>query len=846
MTSPKKLKVQDAKQLLEMDRVLRLHEGQIWYVISNTWWKEFLSNAELADGDAVIEMPPISNKDVVEKNSEDQYVLKPNLSGSLGFVSDAVFANLRSVFGIEDEERDVISRKVVKGMLRDETFIEVYPLQIKIANYNNKEVVFTIEVSQAATIDKIREIVFDQLKIEEQYRNGAHFLIEEKGRYDCLPDTVSYAKLSAILHSGAIVYVDASGATSEELVAAQNGTTRGGRFSERVATYQKGLCGLQNLGNTCFMNSNVPELTEYFINDEYYDEINTTNPLGTHGRLVKAYAELLKDMWSGCSSSCVIGEFAPRFNGYAQQDSQELTAFLLDGLHEDLNRIKNKPYVEEKEMEGRDEAQAAREAWQDYKKRNDSIIVDLLHGQLKSTLTCNVCSKISIKFDPFCYLSLPIPAKERQVKSTINFVRKDKWAKFLLTHTNKTTILQLKDVLRQHLKIPDHMEIVMLTYFSSDILEDDKLVGTSYNNIGKQFYAYALDGCGPLLLVENRKPNSSLLGNVFPVRRPEKLTKQFVFDSILPLCRDYFWRTDAGTSAMDTNVKDSPKQGEEPIEDGIKPQYSQVNPDEIALQEPNLMLQEFPDDPDEEVPFSLPYVDGPVPKIMLTWEENKQFSSVNPDVSEVVNLGSLVEREVNITQVKKAYTIKECIDAYTTKEQLSEEDSWFCPNCKTHQRAFKKLDLWSLPQILIIHLKRFLYTRYSREKIDTEIDIPVKGLDIGEKVRDPSQKDEKYDLIGISNHSGGLWIFLTFGSINLIIFFEGLGSGHYTARALNNNTWCEFNDSSAYALNTPPGDSIVSKEAYMLVYRRRQTNQQQIKQQIRKSPRIAAATAECV
>nr|CAD2130407.1 unnamed protein product [Meloidogyne enterolobii] len=131
-------------------------------------------------------------------------------------------------------------------------------------------------------------------------------------------------------------------------------------------------------------------------------------------------------------------------------------------------------------------------------------------------------------------------------------------------------------------------------------------------------------------------------------------------------------------------------------------------------------------------------------------------------------------------------------------------------------------------QILIIHLKRFLYTRYSREKIDTEIDIPVKGLDIGEKVRDPSQKDEKYDLIGISNHSGGL------------------GSGHYTARALNNNTWCEFNDSSAYALNTPPGDSIVSKEAYMLVYRRRQTNQQQIKQQIRKSPRIAAATAECV
>jgi ubiquitin C-terminal hydrolase len=49
--------------------------------------------------------------------------------------------------------------------------------------------------------------------------------------------------------------------------------------------------------------SNVLELTEYFINDEHSAEINTSNPLGTHGRLVKAYADLLKDMWSGQFSS---------------------------------------------------------------------------------------------------------------------------------------------------------------------------------------------------------------------------------------------------------------------------------------------------------------------------------------------------------------------------------------------------------------------------------------------------------------------------------------------------------------------------------------------------------------
>ena len=48
-----------------------------------------------------------------------------------------------------------------------------------------------------------------------------------------------------------------------------------------------------------------------------------------------------------------VGRFQPQFSGYQQQDSQELMAFLLDGLHEDLNRIKEKPYLEVKDADGR-------------------------------------------------------------------------------------------------------------------------------------------------------------------------------------------------------------------------------------------------------------------------------------------------------------------------------------------------------------------------------------------------------------------------------------------------------------------------------------------------------------
>lgn len=58
---------------------------------------------------------------------------------------------------------------------------------------------------------------------------------------------------------------------------------------------------------------------------------------------------------------------------------QELLAFLLDGLHEDLNRIKNKPYFEIKDASGRPDEEVADEYWSNHFARNDSIIVDLCH-----------------------------------------------------------------------------------------------------------------------------------------------------------------------------------------------------------------------------------------------------------------------------------------------------------------------------------------------------------------------------------------------------------------------------------------------------------------------------------
>ena len=115
--------------------------------------------------------------------------------------------------------------------------------------------------------------------------------------------------------------------------------------------------------------SNSEDLTEYFVSGDYVDDINTDNVLGHGGRVATVYAGLLKDMWSGKYSVCApsdfkktIGEFCPQFAGYQQQDSQEFMQFLLDGLHEDLNRVRKKPYVEAVESNNRPDEEVAKES----------------------------------------------------------------------------------------------------------------------------------------------------------------------------------------------------------------------------------------------------------------------------------------------------------------------------------------------------------------------------------------------------------------------------------------------------------------------------------------------------
>jgi len=188
---------------------------------------------------------------------------------------------------------------------------------------------------------------------------------------------------------------------------------------------ETGAVGLKNLGNTCFMNSilqclsNTTVLTEFFTGNKYKEEVNTDNPLGHNGKIAQSYGKLIKELWGDAFSLVVprdlkdtIGEFQPQFAGYQQQDSQELLQFLLDGLHEDLNRVKKKPFTSTIESKGRADDIISRESWRRYLLRNDSKIVDHCFGQYKSHVTCTNCNADSVTFEPFNILNLPLPVKQ--------------------------------------------------------------------------------------------------------------------------------------------------------------------------------------------------------------------------------------------------------------------------------------------------------------------------------------------------------------------------------------------------------------------------------------------------
>mmetsp|Transcript_90094 Transcript_90094/g.160448 ORF Transcript_90094/g.160448 Transcript_90094/m.160448 type:complete len:552 (-) Transcript_90094:61-1716(-) len=246
-----------------------------------------------------------------------------------------------------------------------------------------------------------------------------------------------------------------------------------------------GKVGLKNLGNTCFMNTglqclaHIEPLAAHFLNGDFKQEMGSKTQKKGKGELAKTFADLIRTIWQSekpvydpRTFRQMLKRTAPHLmDSDEQQDVQEFLAFCIDGLHEDLSRISKAPPPLSEDQEKEDETLQQREgddfgaalAWLRHLERERSFLVDLLQGQLRSTLTCRTCGHTSRRYDPFLYLSLPVAKNMSQVTDALSkylepeeLTGDERWhcdsCKKKVDATKKIDLWNLPAVLVLHLK----------------------------------------------------------------------------------------------------------------------------------------------------------------------------------------------------------------------------------------------------------------------------------------------------------------------------------------------------------------------------------------------------------
>uniref|UniRef100_A0A665W8F9 Ubiquitin carboxyl-terminal hydrolase n=1 Tax=Echeneis naucrates TaxID=173247 RepID=A0A665W8F9_ECHNA len=146
-------------------------------------------------------------------------------------------------------------------------------------------------------------------------------------------------------------------------------------------------------------------------------------------------------------------------------------------------------------------------------------------------------------------------------------------------------------------------------------------------------------------------------------------------------------------------------------------------------------------------------------------------------------------------------TLRDCLRSFTDLEELDETELYYCHKCKKRQKSTKKFWIQKLPKVLCLHLKRFHWTAFLRNKVDTYVEFPLKGLDMKGYLLEPENSlpgSCLYDLVAVVVHHG-----------------SGVGSGHYTAYGSHKSRWYHFNDSTVTLTNE---DTVRKAKAYILFY----------------------------
>ncbi|XP_028918689.1 ubiquitin carboxyl-terminal hydrolase 33 isoform X2 [Ornithorhynchus anatinus] len=526
----------------------------------------------------------------------------------------------------------------------------------------------------------------------------------------------------------------------------------------------RGLTGLKNIGNTCYMNaalqalSNCPPLTQFFL------DCGGLVRTDKKPAICKSYLKLMTELWHKSRPGSVvptnlfqgIKTVNPAFRGYSQQDAQEFLRCLMDLLHEELKE-------QVMELEENVPAVTPEESMEEDKSQSDADFQ-----------SCESCSSSD---------------KAENESGSRGFTEDHAETTMLIQDEENNPVLskdwQKEKICNKLNQINSEEDMEKDIDTMADPAEFSNNQETVKVQIHSRFSEYIADAH----LNEPSTPQTPPSNEGINLRLSTSPPKSgSLWSGLAPAHK----KAPSAPSPKKKKHKKYRSVISDVFDGTIVSSVQCLTCDRVSV-----TLETFQD-------LSLP----------IPGKEDlaKLHSSSHP--TSIVKAGSCGEAYAPqgwiafFMEYFKSWfwgpvvTLQDCLAAFFARDELKGDNMYSCEKCKKLRNGVKFCKVQKFPEILCIHLKRFRHELMFSTKISTHVSFPLEGLDLQSFLaKDSPAQIVTYDLLSAICHHGTA------------------SSGHYIAYCRNNlnNLWYEFDDQSVTEVSE---STVQNAEAYVLFYRK--------------------------